>query len=39
MAFICPILAIIYGYTGIGIKTISQEEADRQIRELGFEVD
>ena len=34
-----PILAIIYGYTGIGIKTISQEEADRQIRELGFEVD
>ena len=39
MAFICPILAIIYGYTGIGIKTISQEEADRQIRELGFDVD
>ena len=39
MAFICPILAIIYGYTGIGIKTISQEKADRQIRELGFEVD
>lgn len=39
MAFICPVLAIIYGFTGIGIKMISQEEADAKLKELGFHTD
>lgn len=39
MAFICPVLAIIYGYTGIGIKMLSEEEADARLRELGFSTD
>ena len=39
MAFICPVLAIIYGFTGIGIKMISQEEADAKLKELGFHAD
>lgn len=39
MAFLCPALAIIYGFTGIGIKTISQEEADAQLKALGFAED
>lgn len=37
MAFICPILAIIYGFTGIGIRKISDEEAETKLRELGFQ--
>jgi NhaC family Na+:H+ antiporter len=36
MAFICPVLAIIYGYTGIGMKKLTPEEADRQLAELGY---
>lgn len=39
MAFICPVLAIIYGFTGIGIKMISPEEADAKLKELGFHVE
>lgn len=39
MAFICPVLAIIYGFTGVGIKMISQEQADAKLAELGFSDD
>lgn len=39
MAFICPALAIFYGFTGIGIKMISDEEADAKLLELGFSLD
>ena len=36
MAYLCPLLAIIYGFTGFGIKMISAEEAEKQIAKLGF---
>lgn len=31
ISFICPVLAVIYGYTGFGMKKISSEEAKRQM--------
>lgn len=39
LAFLCPIIAIIYGYTGFGLKYISQEAADAKLEELGFAKD
>lgn len=36
LAFLCPILAIIYGYTGFGLKYITQEEADKKMKEYGY---
>ena len=37
ISFICPVLAVIYGYTGFGMKKISPEEAQRQLAELEAE--
>ncbi|MCR5336141.1 MAG: Na+/H+ antiporter NhaC [Synergistes sp.] len=34
ISFICPILAVIYAYTGFGMKKISPEEAQRQLAAL-----
>ncbi|WP_374047245.1 Na+/H+ antiporter NhaC [uncultured Cloacibacillus sp.] len=37
ISFICPVLAVIYGYTGFGMKKISPEEAKRQLAALEAE--
>lgn len=37
ISFICPVLAVIYAYTGIGMKKISPEEAQRQLAALDAE--
>ena len=39
MAFLCPVLAVIYGFTGFGIKMISEEEANMEMERLGFKND
>lgn len=35
--FISPLLAVFYGYTGIGMKTLPQEESQRKLAELEAE--